>query len=323
MLKPSNPDETSNIYIINCKNGNLEMENQGDGLNIPNDSIEESKTLPKNFPEVNLTTNTFSGQNSLGGFIERDSAIGKIDISGFSLSVKGLTTEHEQKIDFRLSDWRLILNLFKYYNEPLKIMIGNYKASQQENISKRKLMKVLAKYVRHAESKLKNKDLDYKDYLIQKSSSKIVKKAEIGREEAKRYLFEIILPKVSVSYLHHSITRELSSDELEHLVNSAFINWKIFMIRSSFRMEFNINDPIPLKVTDKYLCEKERIAKRMKTKKLKIKQTKTSKPKSEDSRSQGLTAEEEEEAFRKNIIIKKAEVEKVQKAQKNIQFWFD
>ena len=103
--------------MINCKNGNLESENQTDADNDVEDTKLTAKTL-------------------LSGFIERDSAIGKIEITGFSLSIIGLSNDHEQKINFNLTEWRLILNLFKYYNEPLKIMIGNYKSSQEEVISK-------------------------------------------------------------------------------------------------------------------------------------------------------------------------------------------
>lgn len=104
--------------MINCKNGNLELENQIDEDN----DLEESKSS--------------LAENSLSGFIERDSATGKIEVTGFSLSIIGLTNDHEQKINFNLSEWRLILNLFKLYNEPLKVMIGNYKSSQEETISK-------------------------------------------------------------------------------------------------------------------------------------------------------------------------------------------
>lgn len=59
---------------------------------------------------------------------------------------------------------------------------------------------------------------------------------------------------------------------------------------------------------------------------------------SEDSKSQSGSTEEDpdgrdiqgvpdpttiDDANHKNIVLKKAEVEQVQKAQKNIQFWFD
>lgn len=119
--------------------------------------LEESKTSPKKLPGVPQTPDKSLVQTSLSGFIERNSAIGKVEVNGFTLSIKGLTTDHEQIIDFPLSQWRMLLQLFKYYNEPLKIMIGNYKSSQEEMISIRKLKKVLTKYVRHAESKVKNK----------------------------------------------------------------------------------------------------------------------------------------------------------------------
>ena len=267
-------------------------------------------------------------QNSLSGFIERNSAIGKMEISSFSLSIKGLTTEYEQIITFNLSEWRLIVNLFKYYNDPLKIMIGNYKTSQEEIVSKRKLVKVLTRYVKHAENKLKNKKIEIKDYLNSKSISKIVKKEEQGKEEKKRYLFEIILPSISVDYLHHNINKPLNCDELEHLCNSNFSNWKLYNIRTLFRMEFSITEPIPVKLTDKYINE---MKSRRNRKKLKIKQSTINKEgkngskknKSDDGRSQGIETEEEDDLNRKNIVIKRNEAEKVEKAQKNIQFWFD
>jgi hypothetical protein len=103
--------------MINCKNGNLELENQIDEDN----NLEEKSSLKGNL---------------LSGFIERDSATGKIEITGFLLSIIGLSNDHEQKINFNLDEWRLILNIFKYYNEPLKIMIRNYKSSPEEIISK-------------------------------------------------------------------------------------------------------------------------------------------------------------------------------------------
>ncbi len=205
-------------------------------------------------------------------------------------------------------------------------MIGNYKSSNEETISKRKLAKVLNKYVRHAESKVKNKKIEQKDYLYSRASSKIVRKSETTREDQKRYLFELFLPSVSINYLHHNIKKELTSDDMEHLINSGFENWKLYIIRTLFRMEFSINDPIPTKLTDRFLSENSKKGKRKSPRKLKIKQgskVSSDKPKSDDTKSQGITTEEEEEANRKNIVIKKNEVEKVQKAQKNIKFWFD
>jgi hypothetical protein len=155
----------------------LELAEQEDDLQQVNDSIEESKTLPKRFTDTSPTRKQNLGTTSLSGFIERDGNIGKIEVQGFSLSIKGLSTatELEQNIDFNLNEWRTLLNLFKYYNEPLKIMIGNYRLSQEEKISKRKLVKVLQKYVKHAESKVKNKNQDMGDYLRKKAISKIIK----------------------------------------------------------------------------------------------------------------------------------------------------
>lgn len=120
--------------MINCKTGNLELETQGDDLE--QDPIEESKTLPKNLNDASPIQKSPLSQTNLSGFIEKDAAIGKIEVDGFYLSIKGLSTEHEQRIDFKLSEWRLVLSLIKYYNEPLKVMIGNYKSSQEELISK-------------------------------------------------------------------------------------------------------------------------------------------------------------------------------------------
>jgi hypothetical protein len=65
-------------------------------------------------------------------------------------------------------------------------------------------MKVLTKYVKHAENKLKNTNTDRSDVLTQKATSKIVKKQEVGK-----YLFEIFTPKITASYLHHEINRQL------------------------------------------------------------------------------------------------------------------
>lgn len=91
-------------------------------------------------------------------------------------------------------------------------------------------------------------------------------------------------------------------------------------------MEFSINDPLPVKLTDRYVQENEKKNKKAKSRKLKIKQssnTDSGLSRADDVKSQGVTTEEEDENNRKNIVIKKNEVEKVQNAQKNIKFWFD
>jgi hypothetical protein len=171
-------------------------------------------------------------------------------------------------------------------------------------------VKVLTKYVKHAENKLKNTNTDRSDVLSQKATSKIVKKQEVGKEEGKRYLFEIFTPKITASYLHHNINRQLVSEDVEHLCNSKFENWKLFLIRTLFRMEFNMYDAIPTKLTDKYLLEDNNKLKRKKVKKLKIKNNLNSskdtseKEKSDDNKEKVVTKE-----YREN--------------KKNIQFWFD
>lgn len=90
-------------------------------------------------------------------------------------------------------------------------------------------------------------------------------------------------------------------------------------------MEFSINDPLPIKLTDRHILETEKKNKKAKSRKLKIKHnsnTDSGLSRADDGRSQGVTTEEEGEN-NKNIVIKKNEVEKVQNAQKNIKFWFD
>jgi hypothetical protein len=80
-------------YLINCKTGGIEVEEDPEEqtLNV----IEESKTVPKKGIEVNKTTVSRSG---LSGFIERDSNIGKIEVDGFRLAIKGLNSEYEEVI---------------------------------------------------------------------------------------------------------------------------------------------------------------------------------------------------------------------------------
>ena len=131
-------------------------------------------------------------------------------------------------------------------------MIGNYKSSQEETISKRKLVAVLHKYVKHEENKNRGKTQEYTDVLSKKPISKIIYKQEQNKAENKRYLFEITLPKVSISYLHHNIERNLATEDIEHLIWTNFKNWKLFIIRTMFRMEFNIHDPIPKKYSERY-----------------------------------------------------------------------
>lgn len=157
-------------------------------------------------------------QTGLNGYIEKDSATGKIEITTFSLSIKGLSTDHEQTIPFVLGEWKLILSIFKLFPEPIKVMIGNYKSSQEETISKRKLVAVLHKYVKHEENKNRGKTQEYTDVLSKKPISKIIYKQEQNKTENKRYLFEITLPKVSISYLHHNIERNLATEDIEHLI---------------------------------------------------------------------------------------------------------
>lgn len=130
---------------------------------VLSESQEEAKSHRNQ--EVPKSTKQMLNQTELSGFIEKDMATGKIEIKGFALSIKGLTTEHEQVISFFLGEWKLILNVMKLYNEPLRIMIGNYKSSQEEMISKRKLIAVLKKYVKLAESKNRGKPIESNDVL--------------------------------------------------------------------------------------------------------------------------------------------------------------
>jgi hypothetical protein len=95
-------------------------------------------------------------------------------------------------------------------------------------------------------------------------------------------------------------------------------------------MEFNINDPVPKKMTDRELIEIERKRHIKKTSKGKKKKSHQSlsregseKRKLDNSGSQEMTTEEEAEMDKKRIVLKKAEVEKVESVQKNIKFWFD
>lgn len=139
---------------------------------------------------------------------------------------------------------------------------------------------------------------------------------------------------MSVSYLHHNIERNLTTEDIEHLSNTNFKGWKLFMIRSMFRMEFNIHEPIPKKYTDRYIAEVER-RKRQKKIKNATDSKKNSNPslikqvsvslKSDDTRSQGTAAEEVDldSKANKNIVIDKAEVEQVKNVQIKTKFWFD
>ena len=229
--------------------------------------------------------NSVLNQYDLSGFIEKDEATGKIEIKGFTLSIVGLTTEFEQKIPFVLGEWRTLLTNIKYYSEPLKNMIGNYKASQEERISKRKLVKFLQKYEKYAKSKLKNNNAG--DVLRQKSLSKIIKKIAANDKDSKRYLFELSLPKVFVTYMHHDIEMQLMTEDVEHLCNTQFQGWKKYILHSLFRMEFNIHDPLPDKITDKYLSDMER--KRKKVLKLK---SKSQKNQNENTSSENNKSEE-------------------------------
>ena len=293
--------------MIDCKTGNLIVESHSFDLSTPSDQLEESKTNSKKSQDSSISSNNLLNQTELNGFIEKDESVGKIEVKGFSLSIKGLTTDHEQIINFTLGEWRQLLNLLKLYNEPLKVLIGNYRSSQEEKISKRKLMKVISKYIKKAEHKLNAKIQEFGDVLNQKTISKIIRKVNKDKSEGSRYLFEILLPRVSVSYLHHEIDRNLATEDVEHLCNTNFEGWKLYIIRSLFRMEFNIHDPIPKKYTDKYLAEsknKEKSDKPM--------------PQSEDKSNRP-----DSKYKNKDIVLKKQEAEQVQKAQKNIAFWFD
>ena len=205
----SKPNTPTSKYTLDCKTGCLVVETDS------SDVLKDSKIDATSRQTIASASKELLSQTELSGFIEKDEAIGKIEIKGFVLSIVGLSSEFDQKIPFTLAEWRTMLTNIKYYTEPLKIMIGNYKASQEERISKRKLFKVLQKYEKYAEKKLKNTDLG--DILSQKSTSKIVKKIAKHEKDSKRYLFEITLPKVSVSYMHHEIETQLTSDDVEHL----------------------------------------------------------------------------------------------------------
>ena len=81
----------------------------------------------------------------------------------------------------------------------------------------RKLVKLLQKYVKRAESKNKGKVVARNDLFSSFATSKIVKKLDQNKNEGKRYLYEFFLPKASISYMHHNIEKPLSSDAVEHL----------------------------------------------------------------------------------------------------------
>jgi hypothetical protein len=298
-----------------------------------NSDISASSTLNEEVKgkTVPSATKDMLSQYELSGFIEKDESISKIEIKGFTLTIVGLSSEFEQKIQYNLGEWRTLLTIIKYYTEPLKIMIGNYKASQEERISKRKLVKVLQKYEKYAEKKIKNTDLG--DILAQKSTSKIVKKIAKHEKDSKRYLFEITLPRVFVNY---NIETQLTSDDVEHLCNTQFLGWKKYILNTKFRMEFNIHEALPKKVTDKYLSDLDR-KKKMKAKAAKqVKQSKldgaitSSDQKSDDSKSISATTENENSERPKSRRIKpkkpkmgKQEIKNIEQAREKIEFWFD
>jgi len=303
--------------VINWNTGNLELESQNE--NQFQDTIEESKTMPKNIADLGFVTKATFAENSLSGFIERDSTIGKVEISSFKLSIKGLSDEHEQIIQFKLGEWQLLLNMLKYWVDPLKVLISATLPGSKAD--SRKLVKLLQKYVKRAESKSKGKVVERNDLFSSFATSKIVKKLDQNKNEGKRYLYEFFLPKVSVSYMHHNTEKSLSSDDVEHLWNTNFENWKLFIIRSMFRVEFNIHDPIPKKNTKAGDKKSKRSQKnKLRSSQKLLARANSGKPKSDESRSQDLT---EDEKLKKRIVIKKTEVAQVEKAQKNIQFWFD
>ena len=62
-----------------------------------------------------------------------------------------------------------------------------------------------------------------------------------------RYLAEIKLPKVSLSYEGKTTDLHLTYQDCRHLFLTSFRQWKQFLMRSFFRLELNIHTPIPLK----------------------------------------------------------------------------
>lgn len=98
--------------------------------------------------------------------------------------------------------------------------------------------------------------------------TKIVKKPnpnQLSKQRKEiRYLVELRTPAVSLDYLHHKVHKKLSVIDINHLLLTKFRQWKTFLIRTHFRMELNVSEPIPRKVNtleqaENYVIEQNEI----------------------------------------------------------------
>ena len=79
-------------------------------------------------------------------------------------------------------------------------------------------------------------------------TTKIFKSEGRSNEEPQRFLIELSLPKVKLSYKQHQIEWTIPFTDLNHLVLTNFRQWKAYVIWTFFRLELNITSNIPHKV---------------------------------------------------------------------------
>ena len=96
-------------------------------------------------------------------------------------------------------------------------------------------------------------------------------------------------------------------------------------------MEFNIQDALPKKITDKYLSDREKLRKKKSKQAKKAVETSGGVTPSDDSKSMSAATDNENNERPKSRRVKgkkpakldKQEIKKIDQAQKKIEFWFD
>jgi hypothetical protein len=74
-----------------------------------------------------------STYESLNGYFEKDGTLGKLQLSGFKLSIKGLNNNFVQTIDFTIGEWQAMINLIASGEraDTINRLLGNFVTSSK------------------------------------------------------------------------------------------------------------------------------------------------------------------------------------------------
>ena len=229
---------------------------------------------------------------SANGYFEKGGALGKLLVKGFSFSIQGISkTTYQKRTDFDIEQWDKLLSIGST-TDMISALLCNFLRSTREGLSDARIARLLNKV--SASTPLKD------DILPNVTTSRIVSRDQL------RYLVELSLPAVTLTINGESTTKPLTYQDCRHLHLTSFKDWKEFLMRTYFRLELNVTDPIP-----------SRAHTREQASAYQLDRTETV-----DEREEDDLTESSDLDYAKRFPPSQGEVMGLEQTQKKIEFWF-